>query len=375
MERFDHIIIGAGIIGLAIAYKLSLKAKPNNILLIETHSQFGSETSSRNSEVIHAGIYYAENSLKATLCTQGKEQLYDFCRRYQVPHQIPGKLIIAHDDAELKSLENIQKNANRNGVALTQLDQAQCLALEPLVNAHGGLYSASTGIIDSHCYMQTLLTLAEQQGVLYSPNTEFLRANKHPDGYQVCLKTQEGEYRVQCRSIINSSGLNAPEVAKNIDALDKSLIPEYHFCRGHYYSYSGRSPFSHLIYPVPNKNATGLGIHATLDLSGQVRFGPDTQYIDNKDYSFDGPMAEDRKNRFLAAIQRYYPSIDHTKLQPSYSGIRPKLSTENESAKDFMIQDYTQHKVAGLINLLGIESPGLTASLAIADVVVDKIDE
>ena len=374
MERFDLIIIGAGIVGLAIAYKLSLTAKPGNILLVETHSQFGSETSSRNSEVIHAGIYYAENSLKATLCTQGKKQLYDFCLRYKIPHQTLGKLIIAHDDDELKSLEKIQKNASRNGVNLVPLDQAQCLTLEPNINAYGGLFSASTGIIDSHSYMQTLLALAEQQGVLYSPNTQFLRAEQHSAGYRVCLNTQDGEYTVLCRSIINSAGLDAPDVAKKIDAIDKTLIPQYHFCRGHYYSYSGQSPFSHLIYPVPNKNTSGLGIHATLDLSGQVRFGPDTQYIGHKEYGFDGPMAKDRKDHFIAAIQRYYPSLNHARLQPSYSGIRPKLSVENEPAKDFVIQDEPQHSVAGLINLFGIESPGLTASLAIADAVVDKVD-
>lgn len=378
MESFDHVIIGAGVIGLAIAYKLSLKANSDKIdgkiLLIETQSQFGSETSSRNSEVIHAGIYYSENSLKATLCRQGKEQLYEFCQHHRVPHQSIGKLIIATDTLELESLESIQRNALNNGIELTLFDQVQCLAIEPEVNALGGLYSSTTGIIDSHSYMQTLLTLAEQQGVLYSSNTQFLRAEKHPAGYQVLLNTQDGEYKVLCRSLINSSGLDAPAVAKKIDALDKTLIPEYHYCRGHYFSYSGKSPFSHLIYPVPQKNTAGLGIHATLDLSGQLRFGPDTQYIENIEYGFDDHAKDERKNNFITAIKRYYPNLNGTRLQPSYSGIRPKLSAKNEQAKDFFIQDDEQHKVAGLINLFGIESPGLTASLAIADYVIDKID-
>jgi L-2-hydroxyglutarate oxidase LhgO len=374
VESFDHIIIGAGVIGLAIAYKLSLKAKPGSILLIETQSQFGSETSSRNSEVIHAGIYYAENSLKATLCSQGKEQIYDFCRQFNVPHQAIGKLIIANDHQELENLEAIQKNARGNGVELTFLDKSQCLALEPEVKAAGGLYSATTGIIDSHSYMQTLLTLAEQQGVLYSPNTQFLRAEKHPSGYQIWVNTEDGEYKVLCTSLINSSGLDALEVARSIDALDKAYIPEYHYCRGHYFSYTGKPPFSHLIYPVPNKNTAGLGIHATLDLAGQVRFGPDTQYIETKEYGFNDQFEEERKNNFIAAIKRYYPNLNGKNLQPSYSGIRPKLSAANEVAKDFIIQDQKQHKLAGLINLFGIESPGLSASLAIADNVVNKID-
>jgi L-2-hydroxyglutarate oxidase LhgO len=374
VERFDHIIIGAGIIGLAIAYKLSLKAKPGKILLIEAQSQFGSETSSRNSEVIHAGIYYSENSLKATLCYQGKEQLYNFCRRYNVPHRTIGKLIIANGDQELASLASIQKNARRNGIELTLFDQAQCLTLEPNVNACGGLYSPTTGIIDSHSYMRTLLTLAEQQGVLYSPNTQFLRAVKQPTGYQIGLNTQDGEYNILCQSLINTSGLNAPEVANNIDALNKNLIPKYHYCRGHYFSYTGKSPFSHLIYPVPTKNTAGLGIHATLDLSGQVRFGPDTQYIETQEYGFDDQFEEQRKSSFIHAIKRYYPNLKSDNLHPSYSGIRPKLSAANEQAKDFIIQDQEQHKLDGLINLFGIESPGLTASLAIADYVVDKVD-
>ena len=374
MERFDHIIIGAGIIGLAIAYKLSLKAKSGKILLIETQSQFGSETSSRNSEVIHAGIYYSENSLKATLCRQGKEQLYNFCKHHRVPHKTIGKLIIASDAHELENLESIRENARHNGVKLTLLDQAQCLTLEPNINAHGGLYSATTGIIDSHSYMQTLLTLAEQQGVLYSANTEFLRAEKYADGYQVWLNTHDGEYIIQCRSLINSSGLDAPKIANNIDVMDKTLIPKYHYCRGHYFSYSGKSPFSHLIYPVPNKNFSGLGIHATLDLSGQLRFGPDAQYIGTKEYGLHNQFKEKLKANFVTAIRRYYPRLNSKKLHFSYSGIRPKLSAENEQAKDFFIQSHEQLRVAGLINLFGIESPGLTASLAVADNVIDKLD-
>ncbi|OUS35060.1 hypothetical protein A9R00_12255 [Oleispira antarctica] len=377
MESFDHCIIGAGVIGLAIAYKLSLKNPEAKILLIESHNTFGSETSSRNSEVIHAGIYYPQNSLKAILCRQGKEQLYDFCQRYHVPHKSIGKLIVAKNEDDISDLLNIQKNANKNSVELTLLDQAACQKLEPKVTAKAGLYSATTGIIDSHSYMQTLLTLAQQQGVLFSPNTHFLRAEKKDDGFQLLFKTQDGDYQLHCRSLINSAGLHAPIVASNIDALNKQYIPQYHYCRGHYFSYQGKSPFSHLVYPMPSKNTAGLGIHATLDMSGQVRFGPDTQYIDHIDYNIDDhdPLSRkdqpSRKEQFIRAIQQYYPSLKTENLQLAYSGIRPKLSAKGEIAEDFMIQTNTEHKISGLINLFGIESPGLTASLAIADQVIN----
>ncbi len=373
VESFDYCIVGAGVIGLAIAYKLSKHNKNSKILLIESHHQFGSETSSRNSEVIHAGIYYPENSLKATLCREGKQQLYDFCQRFNVPHKKIGKLIIATDNCEISSLESIKHNAYKNDITLTLLNQSDCQKLEPNVNAKAGLYSETTGIIDSHSYMQTLLTLAEQQGVLFSPNTEFLNAEKISNGFNIRLNTQDGEYKLHCRSLINTAGLHAPSIASNIDTLNKKYIPQYHFCRGHYFSYQGKAPFSHLIYPVPAKNTTGLGIHSTLDLSGQVRFGPDTQYIDSLNYDFDSLKQGQLKEQFINAIQRYYPKLDNTKLHPSYTGIRPKLSPAGDTPEDFLIQNHNIHNIEGLINLFGIESPGLTSSLAIADHVMNKI--
>lgn len=371
MDRFDYCIIGAGAIGLAIAHKLSQTFSQKKILLIESHSQFGSETSSRNSEVIHAGIYYPKNSLKAELCLQGKEKIYDFCKSYSVPHKALGKLIVASSNDQLAALENLHAKAEKNGVYLKFLDEKACRKIEPNVKAISGLFSESTGIVDSHAYMYTLLTLAEQQGVLYSPNTQFVSAKKMTHGFEICLNTADGKFTLECNNIINSAGLLAPNVAKEIDSLDHALIPKYHFCRGHYYSYQGKSPFSHLIYPLPNKNTSGLGIHATLDLAGQVRFGPDTQYIDYIDYSF--PKQEtDLHKRFSQAIKQYYPSLNIEKLQPSYTGIRPKLSSEQQEAQDFIIQDQATHEVEGLVNLFGIESPGLTSSLAIADNVVAR---
>lgn len=373
MESFDYCIVGAGVIGLAIAYKLSKQNENSKILLIESHSQFGSETSSRNSEVIHAGIYYPENSLKASLCREGKQQLYHFCQRFNVPHRKIGKLIIATSNSEISALENIKHNAYKNAVDLTVLNQSECEKLEPNVTAKAGLYSNTTGIIDSHSYMQTLLTLAQQQGVLFSPNTQLLNAKKINNGFNVKLNTQDGEYSLHCRSLINSAGLHAPTIANNIDALNKKHTPKYHFCRGHYFSYQGKAPFSHLIYPVPSENTTGLGIHSTLDLSGQVRFGPDTQYIDSLNYDFDDLKQSQLKEQFINAIQKYYPNLDHNKLHPSYTGIRPKLSAAGEAPQDFLIQTQDTHEVEGLINLFGIESPGLTASLAVADHVMNKI--
>jgi L-2-hydroxyglutarate oxidase LhgO len=375
MENFDHCIVGAGIVGLAIAFKLSRRFPRAKILLIESHNQFGSETSSRNSEVIHAGIYYPENSLKAELCIKGSEQLYKFCQQYSVQYKRIGKLIIARDDNDINQLESIQINARKNNVELTLINQKDCYKLEPNVKAKAALLSPNTGIINSHHFMQTLLDLAQQQGILYSPNTQFISAGQTSIGFHVQVNTSDGPFDFNCQQIINSAGLHAPTVASNITGImnavksanQESKIPQYHYCRGHYFSYQAKAPFSHLIYPVPNKNTTGLGIHATLDLAGQVRFGPDVEFIDTLNYLCD----ENRKANFIDAIQLYYPNIDPSKLVPSYCGIRPKLTGPNEAAADFMIQTDEQHSIAGLINLFGIESPGLTASLAIADNICD----
>lgn len=373
MESFDHCIIGAGVIGLATAYKLSQQNPSHTILLIEAHSQFGIETSSRNSEVIHAGIYYPQNSLKAELCLSGKKQLYTFCQQHDVQHKSIGKLIIANSPEDIHTLETLHDNAKNNGLNLSLLTQAQCLTLEPNVKAKAGLYSSSTGILDSHSYMQTLLRLSEQQGVLFSPNTSLIRAEKEVHGFILQLDTHDGEYSIRSRNIINSAGLHAPTVASTIDALKANHIPRYHYCRGHYYSYQGKNPFSHLIYPVPSKQTEGLGIHATIDMAGQVRFGPDTQFIESINYDISPQEELYRKELFYNAIKQYFPNVALNKLHASYSGIRPKLSAKGEKAKDFIIQTKKDHSVCGLINLYGIESPGLTASLAIADFVCSEL--
>ncbi len=252
MENFDHCIIGAGVIGLAIAFKLSQRFPKAKILLIESNHQFGSETSSRNSEVIHAGIYYPENSLKSTLCFNGNTQLYQFCQQYSVPYKRLGKLIIASNDSDLSQLEKIQLNAKKNGVELSLLGQQDCYKMEPNVQAKAALYSASTGIIDCHQYMHTLLTLAQQQGMLYSPNTHFKSADKTNLGFKVEVSTIDDDFTFTCQHLINSAGLHAPDVARKIEPVNNEIIPQYNYCRGHYFSYQAKAPFSHLIYPMPN---------------------------------------------------------------------------------------------------------------------------
>lgn len=369
MEHFDYCIVGAGVIGLATAFRLSQQTPTPRILIVEQAAQFGTETSSRNSEVIHAGIYYPEGSLKAGLCAEGRQQLYHFCDRYHVPYRKTGKMIVATTEDETASLDTIQMNAAANGVTLELLNQRECFEKEPCVNATAALWSPETGIIDSHQYMYTLLSLAEQHGVLFSPNTTFRHAVKVSDGFKIDVNTIDGAFSVSCSCLINSAGLYAPTVAAATDGMQKTNIPDIHYCRGHYFSYNGRSPFTTLIYPVPAKNLQGLGIHATLDLGGQCRFGPDARYIQDHDYRFPDGLIP----LFAEAIRRYFPDLDESRLTEGYTGIRPKLYAAGEPVRDFMIQGENEHNVPGLINLFGIESPGLTASLAIAGEVMKKI--
>lgn len=369
MDKVDAIVIGAGVVGLAIARQISTTLK--DVVIIDQHSQFGSETSSRNSEVIHAGIYYPSNTLKAETCVKGKHLLYSFCQQYQVSHRAIGKLIIAFNPAEIQQLEAIQQQAMQNGVTdLQWLDAKQLKQYEPSLNGHAALFSPSTGIIDSHTYMQTLLTHAEQQGAMFIGQTRFLNASFRSDHWFVEFQNPDGSIgTIASQWLINSAGLGAQACAGQIDGLAPNLIPSLHLCRGHYFTYSGRNPFQHLIYPVPEKNQTGLGIHSTQDLAGQLRFGPDSQYIDDVDYRVDSTL----KARFVDAIKRYWPELDEAKLHAGYSGIRPKLQGPEDPSQDFMVQTSNAHGLPNLIQLFGIESPGLTASLALAERVHGQI--
>jgi len=351
MDKVDTIIVGAGVVGLAIAARLSQFQK--NVLLIDKNVTFGEETSSRNSEVIHAGIYYPQESLKAELCVTGKNKLYEYCRQRHIPFKRLGKLLVAHNEKEEAYLEQTIEQAKRNGVNdLVLLSENQLIAIEPALSATAALHSPSTGIIDVHSYMQSLLAEAQSNEVMFVAKTTFIKALQGKNGFSVMLDSQGEVSQLHCATLINCAGLYSQHVANNIEGLAEQFIPQLHWCRGHYFSYSGKSPVSQLIYPIPQGN--GLGIHASLDMGGQLKFGPDTQYIDVLEYG----VAVNLKPKFVQAIQRYLPSIDPEKLHPAYSGIRPKLQAEHDSFKDFVIQDYQVHGQKGLINLFGIDSPG-----------------
>lgn len=362
MEKAAVLIVGAGVVGLAIGARLSHTYK--DVIIIDKNNSFGEETSSRNSEVIHAGIYYPKNSLKAKLCVSGKEKLYEYCQRRHIPFNRLGKLVVAHGDVEEAFLEKTIKIASDNGVDdLRWLNQKQLSIISPQLSATAALLSPSTGIIDVHSYMQSLLAEAEQNNALFIAQTKLLKVEQTAQGLLVTIDSQGDISQLICQHLINSTGLHSEQVTKSIVGMPSICIPTLHWCRGHYFSYHGKSPFDQLIYPIPNEN--GLGIHASLDMGGQLKFGPDTQYIDELSYDFP----TDLKQKFVQQIQRYFPALDPDKLQPAYCGIRPKLQGINDPFKDFVIQDEAQHAIKGLVNLFGIDSPGLTSSLAIAEYV------
>lgn len=372
MENVDAVIVGAGVIGLAIAARLSKIFA--NVIVIDKNKYFGEETSSRNSEVIHAGIYYPPKNLKAKLCVEGKRALYEYCQIRNVPYNRIGKLIIAQNTAQENRLEQLMAQASENGVDdLLKLSKQELHRFSPQLMASAGIISPSTGIIDSHRYMQSLLAEAESSGAYFVANTEFISAVPDDKGFVVRLNTGNELVKVRSRYLINSAGLHCMDVARNIEGLSRSLIPELHWCKGHYFSYSGKSPFSRLVYPVPEHNIKGLGIHATIDMNGQLKFGPDTHYLDSH-FPVDYQVSSDLKPKFIEAISQYFPNVDLDKLHPSYAGIRPKLQGAGDKFEDFKIEGEAVHSIAGLINLYGIESPGLTASLAIAQHVASLLE-
>ncbi|WP_206483230.1 NAD(P)/FAD-dependent oxidoreductase [Thalassotalea sp. G2M2-11] len=366
MEHFDAVIVGAGVVGLAIAAKLSEQF--SKVLLIDKNACFGEETSSRNSEVIHAGIYYPSSSLKAKLCVQGKEALYRYCEKMQIPHQRLGKFLVAHNEDDEDFLHKTVTLAEQNGVCdLTWRTQSQLRAIEPELAASAALSSPSTGIIDVHSYMQSLLVTFQQNGGLFVANTKMNAAEPMNNGFELQITSVNDAITLSTQYLINSGGLHSSKVATTIAGLAADSIPALHYCRGHYFSYMGKSPFEHLIYPIPEAN--GLGIHASLDIGGQLKFGPDTQYINELSYGVDEQLRE----KFYLAIKQYFPRINREKLQPAYAGIRPKLQGENDGFCDFKIQTSKEHQVGGLVNLYGIDSPGLTSSLAIAEYVLQSL--
>ena len=359
MDCVDCIVVGAGVVGLAIARKLALAGR--EVIVLESAEDIGTATSSRNSEVIHAGIYYAAGSLMARMCVAGKLALYDYCTDHGVPHKRCGKLIVATTAAESEKLAVIKQRAEANGVLdLQPLSGVDARAMEPALNCVAALLSPSTGIIDSHAYMLALRGDAENAGAAFAFHAPMLCAKATGDGIVVEVGG-EAPMTLACSLLINAAGLAAPVIARAIDGMPADRVPAAYYAKGNYFSCSARSPFSHLIYPVPEPG--GLGVHLTLDMAGQARFGPDVEWIENIDYAVDPARAE----RFYPAIRRYWPTLPDGALLPSYSGIRPKIVPPAIAVQDFMIQGPSDHGVAGLINLFGIESPGLTSSLAIAD--------
>lgn len=362
----DVVVVGAGVVGLAIARALARSGR--EVIVLEREGVVGTATSSRNSGVIHAGIYYPANSLKARLCVRGNALLYDYCAARGVSHRRCGKLIVATRQAEEDTLRHYLQVGQANGARdLRWLDAREVAELEPLVRCTKAVHSPSTGIVDAHELMSALQADIDAGGGNVALRTALVRAQPMSGGFELTL-ADPGEVRMTCRELINSAGLDASAVAARIGGLDARRIPTARYARGHYYALAGAPPFRQLVYPIPE--SAGLGIHATPDLSGRVRFGPDVEWIDGVDYRF----GSDRSQAFATAIRRYYPALDVERLSPDYTGIRPKISGVGEPAADFRIDGQDRHGIPGLVNLFGIESPGLTSSLAIADEVRDLLD-
>ena len=369
-ERIDAAVIGAGVVGLAVARALALAGR--DVVVIEASDTIGTEVSSRNSEVIHAGIYYPSGSRKAVHCVRGRERLYAYCRRHGVGHERIGKLIVATSDAQRDTLDAIARRAAANGVDdLRRLERAEVLRLEPALHAVAALHSPSTGIVDSHGLMLALQGDAEDRGALIAFCSRVTRGAVQGGGgagIELCVEDAGGsETTFRAGIVVNSAGLDAQGVARTIGGVPDDAIPPLHYARGCYFTMSERSPFSHLIYPVPEEG--GLGVHVTLDLAGQCRFGPDVEWIDTLDYTVDPARAD----RFYPVIRSYWPELRDGALMPGYAGIRPKVAGPGEPAGDFLVVGPKRHGVPGLVHLFGIESPGLTSALSLADEVCGEL--
>jgi L-2-hydroxyglutarate oxidase LhgO len=369
MDHIDTCVVGAGVVGLAVAK--SLARSNGDSVVLEQESRFGEGISSRNSEVIHAGIYYPAGSLKAELCVAGKQMLYEYCEQRSIGHNKIGKLIVATSGSEESELELILAKAQANGVEDIKRVSAQKLAeLEPNLSAKSGLLSPSTGIVSSHELMTALLGDYQSAGGTFVPNTRVTSISPGQAKFIVRCDIDGANYEFSCRVLVNSAGLGAQAITGMIDGFDPSLVPPLYLCRGNYFLLQGANPFRHLIYPVPEAGGAGLGVHATIDLGQQVKFGPDVEYVEAENYA----VSLTKMAASYAAIRRYYPALADDQLIPGYVGIRPKLQGPNDSPRDFVIQDESLHQVPGLIQLFGIESPGLTSSMAIAETVSARLD-
>ncbi|KAI3824433.1 hypothetical protein L1987_05892 [Smallanthus sonchifolius] len=390
-ESADCVVIGAGVVGIAVARELSLKFG-RNVLVIESDSTFGTGSSSRNSQVIHGGIYYPPNSLKACFCVRGRRLLYDYCKEHGIPHKQTGKLIVATRYEEVPKLNYLLNRGNENGVeGLKMMEASEAMAMEPQLQCLRALWSSTSGIIDSHSLMLSQVGEAESHGTTFCYNNTVVGA--HLEGNQIYLHISETEslknwdHKSQQhpdilllpKVVVNSAGLSSAALARCFSGINRGVIPPSFYARGCYFSLSNTRvpPFKHLIYPIPEVG--GLGVHVTLDLDGQVKFGPDVEWLKPIDdvssiqNKFDYTVCADRAKKFYPEIRKYYPSLKDDSLQPGYAGIRPKLSGPGEGSADFIIQGEESHGIPGLVNLFGIESPGLTSSMAIAEHVATKL--
>lgn len=357
---FESIVVGAGVIGLAVARELVLGGQ--SVLVLESAPHAGTETSSRNSEVIHAGIYYPKGSLKAQLCVAGRALLYDYCAARGLAAKRVGKLIVATSLEEEAKLQSIHEMATANGVTdLEWLTPLDVMRLEPEIHCTKALLSPSTGIVDASAFMLSLQGDAEAHGATFAFNARFAEARQAGDCFMARVTDTAGQVtEISSQRLFNCAGHGAHDVALGVDGYEQRLLPQRHLAKGSYCSVSGKSPFQHLVYPVPVSGA--LGIHATLDMGGAVRFGPDIRWVDTLDYA----MPEGLPETFSLAVQNYWPAVRDRTLSPTYCGIRPKIHGPDMGFADFLVQSTVDHGIAGLVNFFGIESPGLTASLAIA---------
>ncbi|MDX2221758.1 MAG: NAD(P)/FAD-dependent oxidoreductase [Rhodospirillaceae bacterium] len=363
-ERADCIVIGAGVVGLAVARALARKGR--EVLILEAADAFGTGTSSRNSEVIHAGIFYPHGSLKERLCIEGRDKLYSFCHAFGVTAKRTTKLVFAADESEVEGLQRLQVHAARSGAYMTFLSGAEAQRLEPALSCAAALHSPLSGIVDSHALMLALLGDAEAAGAVIAYHSPVVGGRGTDDGVIVEVGGAS-PLALQCRTVVNCAGLGAQAISQAMAGIAPGSVPPLHYAKGNYFYLSGKPPFSRLIYPLPGSHS--LGLHYTVDLSGQARFGPDIEWVDRLTYDVDPA----RGPSFYAAIRTYWPGLPDDALRPGYSGIRPKLQGPGDPARDFTIQLPGETGIDGYVALYGIESPGLTSCLAIADYVVERV--